>query len=104
MIEHFKVSDCVLAEWEQAYSPLNVRQEIAKMQEWLTANPRRRKKNYNRFVINWLNKAHASIVSDQVNARLYARAGQYQPERKGPDYSDECAEIAKRYPDLAKGA
>lgn len=65
-----------ILEWEQAYSPLNVRQEIVKMHEWLEANPRRRKKNYQRFVVNWLNKAHAKVVSDQVNARLYARVGQ----------------------------
>jgi len=72
---HFEVSEWLIAEWEKVYAPLNVRQEIAKMHQWLEANPRRRKKRYERFVVNWLNKAHAQVVSAQVNARLYARAG-----------------------------
>ena len=97
------IADWLLAEWEQTYSPLNVAGELLKMEQWLEANPRRRKKNYNRFVINWLNRVHASIVSAQVQVRLAARVGAYQ-ERPAIDYSEECAEIAKRYPDLAKGA
>ena len=79
MIEHFQVAEWRIMEWEQTYAPLNVRQELAKMQQWLTANPKRRKKNYLRFATNWLGKAHAQVVNAQVSARLYARAG------AGPD-------------------
>ena len=75
LAEYFKVAEWRILEWERDYAPLNVRQEIAKMHQWLEANPRRRKKRYERFVVNWLNKAHAQVVSAQVNARLYARVG-----------------------------
>jgi hypothetical protein len=97
---YFKAAQWKINEWEKIYAPLNVMGELEKMKLWLDANPRRRKKRYERFVINWLNKAHASVVSAQVRARLYARVGK-QTDRKAPDYSSECEEILKRYPDLA---
>lgn len=75
MDQHFEVAAWRLAEWEITYAPLNVAGEIEKMQHWLTANPKRRKKNYNRFVVNWLNKVHAQILVAQINARCQARAG-----------------------------
>ena len=40
----FRVHEGILAGWEQTYAPLNVRGELDKMREWLTANPKRRKK------------------------------------------------------------
>lgn len=100
-MKYFNISEWKILEFEQAYSPLNVRQELEKMDQWLDANPRRRKKKYQRFVVNWLGKAHAKVISDQVNARLYARAGVYDTQRKPADYQAECEEILKRYPDLA---
>lgn len=98
--KYFKVGDLTLWEWRHTYGPLEVENELAKMVEWLDANPRRRKKNYKRFIVGWLNKAHAQVLVAQVNARAYARVGTYQP-REVPDYSTECEEIKKRYPDLA---
>lgn len=75
MAEHFRVAEWRICEWERDYHPLNVRQEITHMHNWLEANPRRRKKNYNRFVVNWLNRAFASITVAQVTARVQAKAG-----------------------------
>lgn len=72
---YFKVADWKLEELEKQYMPLNVKGELEKMKNWLDANPKRRKKKYDRFIVNWLNKAHAQVVSAQVNARLAARAG-----------------------------
>jgi len=66
---YFRIADWRLLEWERVYAPLNVAGELMKMKLWLDANPRRRKKNYQRFVINWLGKAHASILCAQVEAR-----------------------------------
>jgi len=97
---YFRVAEWQLLEWEQAYHPLNVAGELAKMKLWLDANPRKRKKNYQRFVINWLGRVHAQILVQQVNARCYARAGTYDPQRPVPDYSAECEEILRKFPDL----
>lgn len=71
MIElgYFRIAEWRLMEWEQAYSPLNVAGELQKMKLWLDANPKRHKRNYQRFIVNWLNKAHAQVVVAQVNAR-----------------------------------
>jgi hypothetical protein len=99
MATTLQIADWRIAEWEKTYAPLNVINEIEKMELWLKANPKRaKKKNWARFVINWLNKAHAQVVNAQVASRLYARVGTTQREAK--DYSAEVADILNRYPDL----
>ncbi|EHO40386.1 hypothetical protein Calab_1512 [Caldithrix abyssi DSM 13497] len=39
----------------KTYGEKELRQELNKMYVWLLADPRRRKKNYRRFIVNWLN-------------------------------------------------
>jgi len=36
---------------------LNIDGELFKMSAWLIVNPKRRKRQYKRFIINWLNRA-----------------------------------------------
>ena len=43
-----------LQKWKEAYRPLNVEVELKKMEAWCAANPEKRKKNWERFIINWL--------------------------------------------------
>jgi len=38
------------------HSYCDVLAELKKMDVWLVANPNRQKKNYARFVVNWLNR------------------------------------------------
>jgi len=71
--EHFKIAEWRILELERDYAPLNVRQELVLMNNWLEANPRRRKKQYNRFVINWLNSVYAKIATAQVKSRMMAQ-------------------------------
>lgn len=83
MGEPLKVADWLIKEWEETYHPLNVINEIEKMKLWLAANPKRaKKKNWSRFVINWLNRAHAQVVVAQVQARLGSRVGAYKDVRE----------------------
>ena len=42
--------------WTEAFN-LNVEQELKKMEAWLSANPSKHKKNYERFIVNWLGRA-----------------------------------------------
>jgi len=42
--------------WKDAYPACDVRAELRKMKAWLLANPDKRKKNYKRFIINWLSR------------------------------------------------
>ncbi|MEM5810146.1 MAG: phage replisome organizer N-terminal domain-containing protein [Candidatus Aenigmatarchaeota archaeon] len=43
--------------WQEAYPIVNIPVEIKKIQEWVIANPKRKKKNWRRFIVNWLSKA-----------------------------------------------
>lgn len=43
--------------WQKIYGSIEVTREIWKMTEWVLANPARSKKNYKRFIVNWLAKA-----------------------------------------------
>jgi hypothetical protein len=95
--EYFSIAEWRLMEWEQIYAPLNVHGELLKMKEWLTANPRRRKKNYNRFIINWLNKEHAKIQRQAIEARSYARVGKYEQQHHAtPERAQEVLEMIER--------
>lgn len=43
--------------WKEAYPACDIKAELNKMREWLLANPEKRKKNYRRFITNWLVRA-----------------------------------------------
>ena len=76
--KYFRVHECRLHEWEQIYHPLNVLGELQKMEQWLMANPTKaRKKMWMKFVINWLNKAHAQVTSAAVAARCHVESVLY---------------------------
>lgn len=47
-----------MAQWEDAYRGLDVDAELTRAEAWYAANPRKRKKNHQRFLVNWLARAH----------------------------------------------
>jgi hypothetical protein len=51
------ISDRDKSDWAKAYLACDISQELSKMGQWLLANPEKRKVNYRRFIVNWLNKA-----------------------------------------------
>lgn len=44
-----------IEEWKKAYPAVDIDIEINRAKEWLLANPKKRKKNYRRFLVNWFN-------------------------------------------------
>jgi len=42
--------------WEKAYPACDISTELHKMADWLVSNPEKRKKNYRRFITNWLSR------------------------------------------------
>ena len=54
--KEFYVSAEDVTGWQRVYPNVIVESEIAKMQQWLLANPRSQKSNTRRFVINWLTR------------------------------------------------
>jgi predicted phage replisome organizer len=51
------IPDQQVERWSDAYPALEVETELAKAAAWLQANPRKKKKNYQRFLVNWLGRA-----------------------------------------------
>jgi len=46
-----------LEKWKEAFPLANVEVELKKMEAWLSANPKNKKENYERFIVNWLGRA-----------------------------------------------
>lgn len=56
--------------WGEAYPACEIDLELKKMREWLLANPGKKKKNYRRFIINWLSRSQergGSIASTPIS-------------------------------------
>ena len=45
-----------IKDWQEAYPACDVEIELNCMRQWLLSNPSKRKKNYRRFVTNWLGR------------------------------------------------
>jgi len=45
------------AGWLEAYPAVDIDHELNGMREWLLSNPSKKKKNYRRFITNWLTRA-----------------------------------------------
>lgn len=48
--------DTFVSKLDTAYPCLPIVDELQKMDLWLFSNPKRLKKDYRRFIVNWLNK------------------------------------------------
>lgn len=68
--EYFQVTDEQIEKYEYAYPAVNVLQEMRKMEVWLDANPERRKKKYERFIVNWLGKAHSNLLNAELGVLM----------------------------------
>lgn len=59
--EDFQVSSDLITKWAKAYAPVDVETEIVRAAAWASAN--RPKKDYRRFLVNWLAKAHVKVAN-----------------------------------------
>ena len=64
--EWFEVSEDEYAQYEQAFPGMDMTVEFMKMGLWLYANPARRKRNYKRFIVNWLSNAHRRLLEVEL--------------------------------------
>ena len=69
----FSVTEDELNEYESIFPGVNVPQELRRMDSWCRANPRRLKRNWNRFILNWLGKTHRDLLAVQTReaVRVY---------------------------------
>jgi hypothetical protein len=53
----YAIDAAVLAKLKGDYPKIDVEGELRKMRNWLEANPRSRKRDVHRFIVNWLNRS-----------------------------------------------
>lgn len=86
-----------LKAWKEHYD-CDVELELNKMRAWLEANPRRRKIDTKRFVINWLNKAKpvSSYGQNMQASRAYRERvdREFMATRNTQEASPEVAQKA----------
>lgn len=56
--------------WKDAYPKCDIKLELNKMRAWLIADPKRRKKNYKRFINNWLSRTQDSGGTKGINGKM----------------------------------
>ena len=61
--EDFQVAPDLITKWATVYAPVDVESEIAKASVWAAANPRKAKKDWRRFLVNWLAKKASKAAS-----------------------------------------
>ncbi|KAA0257509.1 hypothetical protein FHQ18_09205 [Deferribacter autotrophicus] len=83
------ITDKHIADWNEAFPACNVKVELKRMRLWLLANPHKRKKNYERFILNWLSKQQDRGGSKQLEAntsngekKVKYIIEPYKPERR----------------------
>jgi len=55
--EFKNIQDELLEKWKETYPAIKVTQEIKKAEAWYLANPKKKRKNIDRFLVNWFNRA-----------------------------------------------
>ena len=59
-----------LDRWREAYPGVDLHRELAKMSDWILANPRKgNKRNWRRFVSIWLSKAADTLINHEVRSQ-----------------------------------
>ncbi len=82
---NFSIPNDFYASWGKAYPAVDIDGEVAKAAAWLIANPKKAKKDYGRFLNNWLNNAKPA------------------PHDPGDNYSLDPALVAWAEDMIAKG-
>ena len=83
--------------WQRVYPNVIVESEIAKMQQWLIANPKSQKANTRRFIINWLSRCEETKTPSPSPSNYRAAVqAKSKAERALPAADPEIARKALR--------
>lgn len=58
--QYFKITEDEHKKYKEVYKDIDIDLQYKKMEIWINANPERKKKNYKRFINNWLNNTPIS--------------------------------------------
>lgn len=67
----FNLPESVMAAWDTAYPEIVVDDEITKAEQWYLANPRKRKTNHLRFLVNWLARANTTAQDRKARKPMF---------------------------------
>lgn len=56
-VEWENITDLDKKIWKEAYPACDIELDLAQMKAWLLSNPEKKKKNYRRFITNWLSRS-----------------------------------------------
>lgn len=51
------IPDALRTQWTEKFPALDVLSELRKMEAWCAANPKNRKSNWHRFIVNWFSRS-----------------------------------------------
>ena len=78
------ITDEDVSIWEKAYPAVDITQELSKMADWLISNPEKKKKNYRRFITNWLSRAQERGGSRGGKQMTASRVGEHKEKYNYP--------------------
>ena len=67
-----------MAIWEEAYPAVDIKQELLKIKAWLVSNPEKKKKNYKRFINNWVVKVQDKGGNKKNTTKEIEESGKYK--------------------------
>ena len=80
--------------WEKAYPAVDITQELSKMADWLISNPEKKKKNYRRFITNWLSRTQERGGSKGIKRVVASRVGEQKEKIECPEgYWEKAREL-----------
>lgn len=103
----FTVNDDRMSLWKKTYPGVDIASELRKANLWLIENPRKRKKDYARFMASWLGRvtpktggsAHGGLprmLSDSEAIEKSRREREARNKNKQPSLADIIAEDERR--------
>lgn len=76
------LEDIPIEELKILYPNIDIPLQIKKMEKWLIENPKKQKKNYNRFVSNWL--------STEAKETIHSKSPSLSHQHKNSLFVEEC--------------
>jgi hypothetical protein len=71
----FAVPPTVRAQWQAAYPAIDVDAELQRAFAWVQANPKHRKSNWHRFLVNWLSRTQDRTPAKSSRRREDSASG-----------------------------
>ena len=101
--QFFNIKNEDIEGWKDAYPDCDTRAELKKMREWLLANPEKKKKNYRRFIVNWLIRTQEKGGTKKEYQISQAGKSSYVPTEKELQLKKLLEDTEKKLHEKYKG-